>query len=192
MIRINLLPFRLARKKENIRRQVSVFLLSILLICLVMVWYTLGMDKEIVHTQNKIKSVKAQIALYKEKADQVTALKAKLKRLKEKLTIVASLKTRKNEQQILLEELADGIVAERMWLENLTADARHVVLKGVAFDNPTIADFMKNLEASPLFSGVDLKRSVGRTFQDDVDLKTFEVICTKAKPKAPEPKKKSK
>jgi len=192
MIRINLLPFRLARKKENIRRQVSIFFLSLVLICLVLIWCTLGMDKDIVHTRNEIKSVKAQIALYKEKADQVTALKAKLKRLKEKLIIVASLQTRKNEQQILLEELADRIVKERMWLENLTADAQQVVLKGVAFDNPTIADFMKNLEACPLFTGVDLKRSVNRTFEDNVDLKTFEVICTKSIPKTPEPQKKGK
>ena len=31
MIRINLLPFRSTRQKENIRRQLSVFLLSIIL-----------------------------------------------------------------------------------------------------------------------------------------------------------------
>ena len=192
MIRINLLPFRLARKKENIRRQVSVFLLSFVLICLVLIWYSLSMDSEITHTRNEIKSVKSQIALYKEKADRVTTLKAKLNRLKEKLTIVASLQTRKNEQQILLEELADRVVKERMWLENLTANAQQVVLKGVAFDNPTIADFMRNLEACPLFSGVDLKRSVNRTFKDNVDLKTFEVVCTKIKPKTPEPRKKGK
>ena len=192
MIRINLLPFRLARKKENIRRQVSIFLLSLVLICLVLVWYTLSMNRQIASTQSDIQSVKSQIALYKEKADRVTELKAKLKRLEEKLAIVASLQTRKNEQQILLEELADRIVKERMWLENLTADAQQVVLKGVAFDNPTIADFMRNLEACPLFSGVDLKRSVSRTFEDNVDLKTFEVVCTKTKPKTPEPKKKGK
>ncbi len=192
MIRINLLPFRLARKKENIRRQVSIFLLSLVLICLVLVWYTLSMNRQIASTQSDIQSVKSQIALYKEKADRVTDLKAKLKRLEEKLAIVASLQTRKNEQQILLEELADRIVKERMWLENLTADAQQVVLKGVAFDNPTIADFMRNLEACPLFSGVDLKRSVSRTFEDNVDLKTFEVVCTKTKPKTPEPKKKGK
>jgi len=192
MIRINLLPFRLARKKENIRRQVSIFFLSLVLICLVLVWYTLGMNRQISHTQSEIQSVKAQIALYKEKADRVTEIKAKLKRLEEKLTIVASLQTRKNEQQILLEEVADRIVKERMWLENLTADAQQVVLKGVAFDNPTIADFMRNLEACPLFAGVDLKRSVNRTFEDKVDLKTFEVVCTKIKPKTPEPKKKGK
>ena len=37
MIRINLLPFRAARKKENVRRQVSVFLLSLVLVVIIAV-----------------------------------------------------------------------------------------------------------------------------------------------------------
>lgn len=191
MIRINLLPFRLARKKENIRRQVSVFLLSVILVVLMMVWYSISMDQEIVRVQEKTTVVQAQINLYKEKADRVTVIKEKLRILNEKLNIVASLQVRKNEQQILLEELADRIVKERMWLESLQADANQVLLKGMAFDNPTIADFMRNLEASPLFSGVDLTRSVNRNFEGNIDLKTFELVCTR-KIQTPEPSKKGK
>jgi type IV pilus assembly protein PilN len=193
MIRINLLPFRQARKKENIRRQVSIFLLSIVLICLVLVWYTLGMEREIEQIRSRTEHVKVQIAQYKEKADRVTAINAKIKRLNEKLKIVSSLQVRKNEQQLLLEELADRIVKDRMWLESMTADAQKVIVKGVAYDNPTIADFMRNLEASPLFSGVDLRRSVNRIFGENVALKTFELTCTKKKTDAKEtqPGKKS-
>ena len=178
MIRINLLPFRLARKKENIRRQVSIFLLSLVLVCTAMFWYILEVDRKIEITNNKISSVKSQIARYKQKADRVTEIKKKLKVLTEKLEIVASLATRKDEQQILLEELADQVVPERMWLEKLTVDAAKVSLRGIAFDNPTIADFMRNLEKSPLFASVDLKRSKTKSF-DDVYLKEFELICEK-------------
>lgn len=191
MIRINLLPFRLARKKENVRRQVSIFFLSILLIAAALFWYTDGVNREIKQTRERIASVKTQVALYKEKADRVTQIKKKLKILNEKLEIVASLQTKRNEQQILLEEMADRIVPERMWLESLNADANQVVIKGVAFDNPTIADFMRNLEASPLFSSIDLKRSKKRTFTGGIHLKTFELTCAKKK-KAPAKKKKGK
>ena len=41
MIRINLLPFRAARKKENVRRQVSVFLLSFVLIIIGVFYYNM-------------------------------------------------------------------------------------------------------------------------------------------------------
>ena len=181
MIKINLLPFRVARKKENIRRQVSIFFLSIVMIALVLTWYTLGMDKKIVEIRAQTKQVKAQIALYKEKADRVTQIKKNLKILKDKLKIVSSLEQKRNEQLLLLEELSDKIVPERMWLESLKADSKHVTLKGIAFDNPTIADFMRNLEVSSLFSSIDLKRSKVQTFQDGIMLKSFELLCTKKK-----------
>ena len=181
MIRINLLPFRLARKKENIRRQVSIFFLSIIFVVMLLVWYTLGVDREIMETRTKTKAVKVQIALYKEKADRVNEIKRKIKILDDKLKIVKSLKTRRNEQQTLLEEVADRIVPERMWIEKLKSDSVRVTIKGIAFDNPTIADFMRNLEGSPLFSNIDLKRSKIKTFKGDVDLKSFELTCTKKK-----------
>ncbi|MEH0022943.1 MAG: PilN domain-containing protein [Desulfobacter sp.] len=179
MIRINLLPFRVARKKENIRRQVSTFLLSLVLLITFMIWYSFGVDRKIAVTKGKTTAVKSEILRYKQKADRVTEIKSKLKILNEKLEIVASLQVRKNEQQILLEEMADRIIPERMWLESLKADTAQVTVKGVALDNPTIADFMRNLEKSSLFTGVDLKRSQIKTFEGDIDLKSFELVCIK-------------
>jgi len=88
MIRINLLPFRLARKKENIRRQVSVFLLSILLIGAALFWGTQYIDAKILKIKGEIKGVDAEITLYKEKAQRVTQIKKQLKLLNDKLKIV--------------------------------------------------------------------------------------------------------
>jgi len=179
MIRINLLPFRVARKKENIRRQISVFFLSLVMIALLLAWYTIGIDKEIVETRARITQVKAQIALYKEKADRVTEIKKNLKILEDKLKIVSSLEEKRMEQLLLLEELSEKVVPERMWIESMKSDSVYVTLKGIAFDNPTIADFMRNLEASTLFSSIDLKRSKVQKFKEGIMLKSFELLCTK-------------
>ena len=179
MIRINLLPFRVARKKENIRRQVSIFFLSIVMVSLLLAWYTLGINKEIIETKTRIVQVKAQIALYKERADRVTQIKKNLKILEDKLKIVSSLEEKRMEQLVLLEELSERVVPERMWLESMKSDSAHVTLKGVAFDNPTIADFMRNLEISSLFSNIDLKRSKVQKFKEGIMLKSFELLCTK-------------
>jgi type IV pilus assembly protein PilN len=128
MIRINLLPFRVARKKENIRKQVSIFFLLIVFILVLLVWYTMGIDKKIAQTKVETIKVKAQITLYKEKADRVTEIKKKLKILKDKLIIVESLKGKRREQLVLLEELSDKIVPERMWIESLKANSTHVTI----------------------------------------------------------------
>ncbi|MCP3942162.1 MAG: pilus assembly protein PilN [Desulfobacteraceae bacterium] len=179
MIKINLLPFRIARKKENIRRQVSIFFLSIVTIFLVLTWYTLGIDQKIIETKTQIIQVKAQIALYKERANRVTEIKKKLKVLGDKLKIVSSLEKHRNEQLLLLEDLSDKVVPERMWIESLKADSADVILRGIAFDNPTIADFMKNLETSTLFSSIDLKQAKSQKFKDSIMLKSFELRCAK-------------
>ena len=47
MIRINLLPFRAARKKENIRRQVSIFLLSLVFLLIILFYYNSSLSSQI-------------------------------------------------------------------------------------------------------------------------------------------------
>ena len=179
MIRINLLPFRLARKKENIRRQVSIFFLSIVLIILALAWGFVRLNNEVSRIQNEAAQVKAESLRYKKAAEKVTRIEKNLKTLEDKLAIVENLTKRKNEQQILLEQLAQLIVETKMWLSSVAADSGTVSLKGVAFDNPTIAKFMRNLENSRLFETVDLKLSRAKEFDNTIRLKEFEISCTK-------------
>ena len=183
MIRINLLPFRVARKKENIRKQISIFLLLILLTAVVLVWYTRVMNNQISIVKEKTKQINAQILKYKEKADRVTKIKKDLKVLKEKLEILSSLQRQREKQLILFDGMTDLIVPGRMWIESFKTDKNTVTIKGIAFDNPTIADFMEKLENSLLFSKIDLKAAKMKKFKDGLMLKSFELLCRKEKPK---------
>ena len=185
MIKINLLPFRVARKKENIRKQISIFLLLILLTVVALSWYTLVINKQILTVKEKTKQVNRQILKYKEKADRVAKIKKDLKVLKEKLVVVSSLKKQKEKQLILFDVMTDLVVPGRMWLQSFKTNKNTVMIKGIAFDNPTIADFMGRLENSSLFgfSKVDLKTAKMKKFKDGVMLKSFELLCKKEKPK---------
>ena len=122
MIRINLLPFRIARKKENIRRQISIFLLLILLTMVAFFWYTQVINNKIEAVQEKTKQVDYQIAKYKEKADRVAKIKKDLKLLKAKLKIVKSLKKQRSRQFILFDAMTDLVVKDRMWLTSFKTD----------------------------------------------------------------------
>ncbi len=189
MIKINLLPFRTARKKENIRKQISIFLLAVLLIVAGLSWYTQSINKKIVSIKERTKQVNSQITKYKEKADRVAQIKKDLKILKEKLVIISSLKEQKKKQLMLFDGMTDLIIPTRMWLESFKTDKNSVTIKGIAFDNPTIADFMEKLEKSSLFSTVDLKTAKIKKFKNDVTLKSFELLCRKEKPQNKETKK---
>ena len=182
MIKINLLPFRVARKKENIRKQISIFLLLVLFTAVALVWYTQLINKQIVSIKEKTKQINYQVAKYKEKVDRVVQIKKDLKILKAKLLIISSLKKQKNKQLMLFDGMTDLIIPTRMWLESFKTDKNSVTIKGIAFDNPTIADFMEKLEKSSLFSTVDLKTAQMKKFKNDVMLKSFELLCQKEKP----------
>ena len=60
MIKINLLPYRIARKKENIRRQVSIFfgLVVLALTCMLYAWISLS--REIAALDKDVKAAKAE------------------------------------------------------------------------------------------------------------------------------------
>lgn len=177
MIRINLLPFRLARKKENIRRQVSIFLLLIVLAGMSLFWYTQLLNNQISDIKKKTTRVDQQISKCNKKAERVAEIKKDMKILEEKLRIIGYLKTQRGKQRVLFDAMTELIIPRRMWLESFITTSTHVAIKGIAFDNPTIADFMKKLEASVLFSEVYLKTAKMKM------LKSFELLCKKEIPK---------
>jgi type IV pilus assembly protein PilN len=183
MIKINLLPFRLARKKENIRRQISIFFLLIALAGIALFWYTIGINKKIVDAKEKVEEVDRQIKKYKAKANRVTQIEKNLKLLKEKLEVVSLLEEGREKQLILFDGMTDLVVPGRMWLESLKTNENSVAIKGIAFDNQTVADFMERLENSPLFGRVDLKTSQIKKLKNNTMLKSFELLCIKEKPK---------
>lgn len=191
MIKINLLPFRVARRKENIRKQISIFFLLIFLTVVMCYWYAQHMNKQIQTVKDKTQQVNAQITKYKEKANRVEKIKKDLKALEEKLVIVASLDKQKDKQLILFDSMTGLVVPDRMWLDFFKTDQNMVTIRGIAYDNPTIADFMQTLENSPLFDKVDLKAAKMKMFKDGVMLKSFELLCQKEKPQEEkkEPKK---
>lgn len=183
MIRINLLPFRLARKKEDIRKQVSIFLLLIVLTGTALFWYTQMVNQQISDIKKKTNRVNQQISKYNKKAARVAEIKKVLKILEKKLRIVASLKKQSGKQRVLFDAMTELIIPDRMWLESLITTDTHVTIKGIAFDNSTIAAFMEKLEASVLFSEVYLKTAKMKKFKNDKMLKLFELLCKKEIPK---------
>ena len=64
MIRINLLPYREARKKENIRRHVSIFFLVIVFTFLSMFYLNNVLNKKIKNLGVSIENTKTKIKKY--------------------------------------------------------------------------------------------------------------------------------
>ncbi|MFW5810259.1 MAG: pilus assembly protein PilN, partial [Thermodesulfobacteriota bacterium] len=74
MIRINLLPYRTARKKENVRQQVTIFLLLIVLITFSLVWYNNKLNKKVEALNTQIEFTRKEVIRYNKIAKEVEEL----------------------------------------------------------------------------------------------------------------------
>lgn len=179
MIKINLLPYRAARSKENVRRQLSFFGLTILLLLIVLWVVNFYLNGRIDNLSSRLDKLKSEVKRYEQEARQVDQIKAKLDELNKKIEIVNRLKDYRKHPPKLLAEMTEMVVPDRMQLTGFESKEGNVSLEGVALDNETIAVFMTRLERSPLFNGVVLKSSRQQT-EFNIDMKKFHIICTKA------------
>jgi type IV pilus assembly protein PilN len=184
MIRINLLPFRTERKKENVRRQVSLFLLSLVLVLVVLVYYNFSLSSKIGKLNNKISATKTDLERYNEINKEIAKIKSNLEMLRKKMAVIEKLESDRHAPVRLMDTLTQVLMAKRMWFTKLDVKENGVNIRGIALDNKTVADFMVRLQNSGLFSSVNLK-NLKRQEVQKTNLKSFEIACTKASPQMP-------
>jgi len=180
MIRINLLPFRAARKKENVRRQISIFLLSFVFLLVVVIYYNVNLNQQINRLKVKNEETTAQLAKYNKINKEIASIKKKLTVLNQKVDVINHLDGSRTEAVLLLESMTELIVPDRMWFTSFTLKGNNIALKGIAMDERTISDFMKNLEGS--YANVALKSMKRKTIKGkNVNLKDFSFEMAKKK-----------
>jgi type IV pilus assembly protein PilN len=184
MIRINLLPFRAARKKENIRRQVSIFFLSLAFVFICLFYYNYVLGGKVNKLNVKIATTKTELDKYNKINKEIAEIKRKLENLRKKMEVIAKLQADRHAPSRLLDIMTQAIVAKRMWFTRMESRDRTVNIHGIALDNKTVADFMIRLENCGLFSEVALKTLKAAKVQNS-NLKSFQITCTKKPPEIP-------
>jgi type IV pilus assembly protein PilN len=184
MIRINLLPFRAARKKENVRRQVSVFLLSLVLVTILAVIVHVWFNNRIDRLNERIASTKAQVAKYNKINAEIAEIKQKLAVLDKKIEVIQTLDMNRKAPVRVLDSMTQLLVANRMWFTRMDYNDEAIKLDGIALDNQTVADFMTRVQEFPDYQEVKLASIKQERYKNkDLNLKRFGVTFKKAAPK---------
>ncbi len=144
MIKINLFPFRAARIKENIRRQVTVYSLSVIFLILLLGVFPynpysyLSLDK-------KLKFLREEKDVKGKKLDSFKDITVKIKKLdKTKAEIEVKLKTIEDLEKgkagpvKLLDDIAMSVPRDKLWLTRLAEEKGEPTLEGKAMDNAYI------------------------------------------------------
>lgn len=184
MIRINLLPFRAERKKENIRRQVSIFILSLIFVLLCLFYFNHSLGSKITKLNEDIDVTNADLKKFNEINKEIARIKKTLENLKKKMDVIETLEQNRHAPVRLLDTMTKMVVAKRMEFTRLEDRGKSVRIEGIALDNKTVADFMVRLQGCGLFKSVNLKTLRRKEVQAN-NLKYFQVICDKVPDQKP-------
>lgn len=177
MIRVNLLPVRAARKKENIRRQVSIFFLTVFFGLCVMAYLAFSLSRSIAEMNDKIEEAQNELAELEAINRQVQELKDKLATLQAKMDVIQRLEMNRTGAVHVMDLMTSLVIAQKMWLTSLNETGGRMNLAGMAVDNKTIADFMTRLEQSPHFDQVVLVASRQTPLGPDRKFMSFNINC---------------
>lgn len=189
MIRINLLPFRAVRKKENIQKQIIIYFISIILVLAPLIWYQGKLKKQIEVLGSTITDTEKELKRQEKIAKEVDKYTKKLNDLKKKMEIVQTLEEGREATFDLLLDLTDVMVPKKMWFkdlrirENETREKKdrflviEVSISGIAFDDKTVATFMESLQNLERFASVTLQVSETVQVNKELELKQFRLDC---------------
>lgn len=156
MIRINLLPFREARRRAELRDQLGLVALAIVVSVGLCVMLTVWSSARVRSARNEVARIEKKIAEYEPEMKQLRAFEAKKAEVERKLGVIRGLERSRTGPVRALDELATN-TPDRVWLTSLEARGSSMDLAGYSLDNEVVADFLTALGSSEHFGQVDLE-----------------------------------
>lgn len=175
MIRINLLPVKAAQKKELLVGQLMVVALVLIVstvICGAAYVHIIGKVEDL---QSQIDSKKAAIATLQKAIKEVKDFEKRQKDLRAKLNVLETLKTARVGPVHLLDELYQAM-PDKLWLTKFKEGSGKAQISGIGASEETVALFMRNLENSAFYEGVELKVTKQKV-QDKIKHHEFQLTC---------------
>lgn len=187
MLKINLLPVRQLKKRAKARNQLTGMLLLFILVLASLGVVGYLQAQKIGQLEGNISTLTKAKDSYSPTLKKIDKLKKDKEELARKTEIIKKLKTDSSLTVRVLDEVANIVDNQRMWLDSLNQQGGNLRLSGVALDNQTVAQFMDNLKASPFVQDVILTSSSLKVVSGR-NLTSFELTCAVSypEPSAPE------
>ena len=180
MVRINLLPVRVSKKKEAGKQQVLLFVVLLIGgIVLNFAWASQrgGVLKDL---RSQVDKKKAEIAQLERIIGEVKNIRTQQDELKKKLDVLEKLKAGRSGPVRMLDELAT-LTPKRLWLKKMEEKGgTSISFDGMAATIDDVSAFMAALKASTHFSAVELKKTAATATRQagGVRLVEFSITAT--------------
>jgi type IV pilus assembly protein PilN len=178
---INLLPHREARRAADLRESVALLVLGMVLLAGGIFFMSQHVSSQVKQAQANVAQLEADIDRYQPQLKLVKSFRKQKKQLQDKLDVIGSLERARRGPVRVLDELASN-VPDRLWLTEIEAKGKGIKLEGQSLDTGVVADFLRELNASPMFKNVDLDKTGGGKVVKGVRLVNFVIRADMTSP----------
>lgn len=176
MLRINLLPIRQLKKRAAARNQILGFVMIFCALLLALGFVTFVQIGRIENVQASIADLKREEQRLAPIIREVDRLEAQKKELQRKIGIIKQLRRESSLTVHVMDEVANIIENDRMWLSSFSQQGGSLQLNGIALDNQTVAQFMEALKESEYINDVFLASSTLSRVSNRA-FKSFAISC---------------
>lgn len=176
MIKINLLPYREKKKKENLVQQIWIFAGSFIVFILLLVWLQVWINSSINNLKSQIKESETLLVELDKTIGDLDKFKKDKQELEQKLGVIATLEENRLAPVKTLDNLAMLVPLKDIWLIKITQKGDSINIEGIGRDNIVVANFMKDIEKFDPIKSVDLISSKNTDIAG-VTLQKFNFSC---------------
>lgn len=174
MIRINLLPYRPARRQKQILQHLGAALGALALAILISLSVHWVATSKLSTLQDEYGSLRAQNQALQKEIGKIRNLDKLRADVEKKLKLVDRLQHGRFRSFNTFVELAK-VIPENVWLTSVTDTGKTIKLAGLGESNNAVANFMRALDASPIFSNVRLQ-VITRTSVQGANVRQFDLV----------------
>lgn len=173
MIRINLLPKKVSKKKLGLVQHLIATLLIFTLTFVVIGYFWVSLNGKIADLKKQVAAAAAEKEKLKDVNSQKQKYEQNIEKLKSKLDIISKIKEKRFLPVRLFDELTKVLGSDTpVWLTRLSISDENIQIEGFSLSNPDLADFVTSLDETPFYRNVDLLFSEKVT-KDDREIYRF-------------------
>jgi type IV pilus assembly protein PilN len=148
MARINLLPWREERRKEQLRQFLSMLGLSVFMMVLVILAVHLQYNRMISAQESRNNFMKNEITTVEKQIREINTLAKEKKRLLARMEVIQQLQRNRPGIVHLFEEMVK-VIPEGAHITSLEQKKKQLTINGIAQSNARVSAYMRNIDGSP-------------------------------------------
>lgn len=173
MIKINLLPVKDDKLINEAKGYLIIAISSLAVVIVLIILNSSVLAEREAESKVRIEEADKEIANLKSIMGEIQNLKEKKAKLQEKMDMIVRLQEQNIGPVRVLDELSLKLPSNKIWVENLSIKGDRIDMDGKSLENQEVANFMKQLENSLFFSGINLKKVTKDKVVDGVPLLSF-------------------